>query len=95
MRKMNFDTITPCGENCEECKKKAEGICQGCLESDGHCKEWEKSRGCPIFLCAKMHGVKFCGVCAEFPCALLLKTVTWRKDVVAELRELAEKYAER
>ena len=45
---MDFKTITPCGENCVGCKKKAEGFCQGCVESDGHCKEWEQSRGCPI-----------------------------------------------
>ena len=45
---MDFKTITPCGENCVGYKKKAEGFCQGCVESDRHCKEWEQSQGCPI-----------------------------------------------
>ena len=38
---MDFTTITACGECCSGCTKKAGGICQGCIESDGHCIEWE------------------------------------------------------
>jgi hypothetical protein len=30
---MDFITITVCGEYCTECKKKDDGICQGCIES--------------------------------------------------------------
>lgn len=89
---MDFKTITPCGESCVGCKKKAEGFCQGCVESDGHCKEWEQSQGCPIFLCAKRHGVKFCGICSEFPCEFMVRTITWRKNIVSEMRELAKEY---
>lgn len=89
---MDFTTITPCGESCVGCKKKADGLCQGCIESDGHCKEWEQSKGCLIFLCAKEHNAKFCGICSEFPCEFFVKRVTWRKNAVAELQELAKIY---
>lgn len=91
---MDFETITPCGESCVGCQKKADGLCQGCLESDGHCKEWEQSKGCPIYRCAKRHDVKFCGLCPEFPCERMLRTITWRKNIIAEMRELASAYAE-
>ena len=49
---IDFTTITACGECCVGCKKKEEGICQGCIESDGHCVEWAQSNGCPIHKCA-------------------------------------------
>lgn len=32
---IDFTTITACGECCAGCKKKEDGICQGCIESDG------------------------------------------------------------
>lgn len=47
---MDFTTITACGECCIGCKKKEDGICQDCIESDGHCVEWEQSNGCPIHI---------------------------------------------
>ena len=84
---MDFETITPCGESCVGCKKKAEGFCQGCIASDGHCKEWEQSQGCPIYLCAKRHGAKFCGICPAFPCELIL-----RKNIVSEMQEVVNEY---
>ncbi len=91
---MDFGTITPCGESCVGCKKKAEGFCQGCIASDGHCKEWEQSQGCPIYLCAKRHDAKFCGICPAFPCELMLRTVTWRKNIVSEMQKLANEYCQ-
>lgn len=65
---IDFATITACGECCVGCKKKEDGICQGCIESDGHCMEWTQSNGCPIHKCAREHKVQFCGLCEEFPC---------------------------
>lgn len=47
MKAIDFTTITACGECCVGCKKKVDGICQGCIESDGHCVEWTESNGCP------------------------------------------------
>ena len=44
------------------------GICQGCIESDGHCMEWTQSNSCPTHKCAREHKVQFCGLCPEFPC---------------------------
>ena len=36
---IDFSTITACGERCVGCKKKEEGLREGCIEIDGHCKE--------------------------------------------------------
>ena len=90
--KIDFATITACGECCVGCKKKAEGICEGCIESDGQCAEWTESNGCPIQKCTREHNVQFCGLCNEFPCQWFVKKVVWRPNVVQELTELAKLY---
>jgi len=74
------------------CEKKADGLCEGCIESDGHCMEWAQSEGCPIHKCAREHGVWFCGLCEEFPCAWLPEKVSWNANVVEDLTRLAEMY---
>jgi hypothetical protein len=89
---MNLERITPCGECCDGCKKKDEGLCEGCIESGGHCKEWTQSGGCPIYLCAAEHKATFCGMCVEFPCDFLVEKVHWNKSIVADLTALAEQY---
>ena len=48
----DFSKITACGECCVGCKKKEVGFCKGFIESNGNCKEWEQSGGCPIYKCA-------------------------------------------
>lgn len=88
---MNFDRITACGECCEDCQKFKSGICNGCVESGGNCGEWAASGGCPMAKCAHERGVKFCGVCPDFPCPTLDR-IKWRPDPIGELRELAEEY---
>lgn len=89
---MDFTKITACGECCEGCKKKADGLCAGCVESDGNCAEWAESSGCPIHKCAREHNVKFCGLCGEFPCDWVLKKTVWRADYAEEHRQLAKNY---
>lgn len=89
---VRWETLTPCGECCMGCAKKKDGFCRGCIESDGHCKEWEQSGGCPIFRCAKAHSVSFCGLCPDFPCGWLRETVTWNPHIAAHLSALAEEY---
>lgn len=89
---IRWDALTPCGECCTGCAKKQDGFCRGCIESDGHCKEWEQSGGCPIFRCAKAHNVSFCGLCPDFPCDWLPKKVTWNPQIVAHLAVLAGEY---
>ncbi len=95
MENIDFSLITPCGENCSGCEKKRTGICQGCIESGGLCKEWEGSGGCPIFKCAVEHEVKFCGLCNEFPCDFLVNKVVWNPNIVEEHNELVSKYNRR
>jgi hypothetical protein len=40
---IDFTYITACGACCVGCREKANGLCQGCIESDGNCKEWTQS----------------------------------------------------
>lgn len=89
---IDFSAVTACGECCTGREKRKNGLCLGCIESDGLCKEWEQSGGCPIHKCARKHGVRFCGLCGEFPCEWLTKKVVWRPDVVQELTDLAARY---
>ena len=89
---MDFSRITACGECCDGCDKIKNGFCRGCIESDGNCKEWEGSGGCPIHKCAKEHEVKFCGLCRDFPCEWVVNKVVWRNNYVEEHRQLASKY---
>lgn len=86
---IDFTRITPCGECCDGCKKRLEGQCSGCLESDGHCEEWAQSGICPVFACAREHGVPFCGLCPDFPCDYL-PMLRWRPNCVPELTALAD-----
>lgn len=89
---MDFTMITACGECCIGCKKKEDGFCKGCIESDGNCQEWAESGGCPIYKCAKEHNVRFCGLCNEFPCKWVLKKTVWRPDYAEEHRQLANEF---
>lgn len=86
---MDFAHITPCGECCAGCGKKAAGECGGCIETDGKCEEWAQSGICPVYACAREHDVPFCGVCPEFPCSHL-PMKRWRPNCEAELRQLAQ-----
>ena len=92
MGDIDFSTITACGECCVGCVKKEQGICEGCIESDGNCMEWAQSGGCPIYKCAKRHNVRFCGLCGEFPCEWLVGKVTWNPNMVEHLTVLRDKY---
>ncbi len=89
---MDFTSVTACGECCVGCMKKEDGLCMGCIESDGHCKEWEESGGCPIHKCVRGHNVRFCGLCNEFPCEWVLKKAAWRSDYAEEHRQLAREF---
>lgn len=92
MEYIDFNVITPCGERCTGCKKKEDGFCQGCNESDGNCREWHESGGCPIYKCARKHDVLFCGLCYEFPCSWLIEKVHWNQNIVEDLTMLAKTY---
>ncbi len=48
---------------------------------------------CPLmiyYVCAKAHGVSFCGICVEFTCKGLIEKIHWNPDVAAHLKILAE-----
>lgn len=91
---IDFSTITACGECCTGCVKKQQGLCKGCLETEGGCEEWTQSGGCPIFRCTREHNVLFCGLCEGFPCQWLIEKMVWRPNAVQELTELAQCYRE-
>ncbi|MBN2853248.1 MAG: DUF3795 domain-containing protein [Clostridia bacterium] len=94
MTYIDFSVITACGECCVGCKKKEDGFCNGCIETEGNCQEWANSNGCSIYKCAKQHNVLFCGLCEEFPCAWLVTKVTWNPDVIEHLSGLVKLYHE-
>lgn len=91
---VNFERITACGECCDDCAKKRDGLCGGCIELDGLVPEWKDSGRCPVYACAKAHGVRFCGICAEFPCAPLTALIHWNPNIVDAMRELARAYGQ-
>ena len=90
--KMDFSKITACGECCDGCQKKNDGICIGCIEADGYVSEWAGSGRCKVHACTRNHNVQFCGLCACFPCDNLAKLIHWNKNIVEHQSELADKY---
>lgn len=87
---MNPAEITPCGECCTHCPKRASGQCRTCRATGGRCEEWSQSGRCPVYACVEEHGVLFCGLCPDFPCEALPRLLHWRPDCVRELRTLAD-----
>ncbi len=91
---IEVSALTACGECCTGCKKKLAGDCPGCIAADGCVPEWAGSGRCRIHACAKEHGVDFCGVCPEFPCADIREMMPWKPDVIEEMRALARRYGQ-
>ncbi len=92
---INFAEMTACGESCVGCKKKADGICKGCIEADGYVPEWAESGRCKVHTCTRNHGVQFCGLCEKFPCDNITKIVHWNPDIVKTQAMLRDKFKER
>lgn len=92
MNEIDFSRITACGECCESCPKKMAGVCKGCIEADGFVPEWADSGRCKIHACVREHGVRFCGLCGEFPCERLPALIHWNLHIVEDLKALAQKY---
>ncbi len=92
MEKIDFTRITACGECCGGCRRYLEKECPGCIGADGDVPEWKESGGCPIHKCARRHGVQFCGLCGEFPCAWLKEKIVWNPRAVEHLAALAEEW---
>ena len=89
---MDFSAVTACGEDCTGCKKKADGLCPGCIEADGFVPEWAESGRCKIHACAKKHGARFCGVCPEFPCQDLPQFIHWEPSIAEKMAGLRNRY---
>lgn len=92
--KIDFSTITACGESCANCPKKANGICKGCIEADGYVPEWADSGRCKVHACTRVHNVQFCGICENFPCQQLTSLIHWNPNIVEHLSRLAKQYGE-
>lgn len=88
----DFSKITPCGGDCSGCKHFTGGECEGCLANGGVCVSmWEN--GCGIFKCCERHGVKFCGLCSEFPCKWITEKLgEWDSSGIEKQKRLAEEY---
>ena len=89
---MDFSAVTACGECCTGCSKKLAGECPGCLEADGAVPEWAGSGRCRIHACARDHGVQFCGLCEEFPCARIPDLIPWNPDIISHLMYMRDEY---
>lgn len=91
--KRDFEKITPCGGDCSDCEHLLNNECEGCLKNGGsRVKLWGKS--CSIYECCERHGVKFCGLCGEFPCKEFDRIKEWDKDAAEKHRQMAEEYGE-
>ncbi len=90
--RIDFSSLTACGECCDGCAKKSDGLCRGCIEMDGYVPEWAQSGRCKVHACARNHNVSFCGLCAEFPCGDINKIIHWKADVTEHMKYLADKY---
>lgn len=90
--KIDFTTITACGECCVKCSKKIAGECPGCIETDGVVPEWKESGRCKIHTCVRKNGVQFCGLCKNFPCDNLQKLIPWNSNIVEHLTYLRDEY---
>lgn len=88
----DFSTITACGECCAECPKKLDGRCPGCIEADGRVPEWADSGRCKVHACAGEHHVRFCGLCAEFPCKKLPGMISWNPDIIGKMISLRDEF---
>lgn len=91
-QKIDFTTITACGECCVKCSKKISGECPGCIEADGVVPEWKESGRCKIHTCVHENGVQFCGLCKNFPCDNLPKLIPWDSNIVEHLTYLRDEY---
>ncbi|MDE7415830.1 MAG: DUF3795 domain-containing protein [Lachnospiraceae bacterium] len=93
-KKIDFTTITACGECCKGCPQKINGICIGCIEADGYVPEWAESGRCKVHACAGNHNVQFCGICDAFPCEQLTSIIHWNPNIAEHLSVLAKQYQE-
>lgn len=94
MGKIDFGTLTACGERCTACPKKVQGICKGCIEADGYVPEWADSGRCKVHACTREHNVQFCGICEEFPCSRLASMIHWNPNIIEHMDALARQYRE-
>ncbi len=90
----DFSTMTACGEHCNGCDKKSNGLCPGCIEADGVVPEWAGSGRCKIHACTRNHGVSFCGLCPAFPCDNIQQMMPWKQNAAEQMKALAERYVQ-
>ena len=87
---IDLDRITACGECCDGCEKTADGRCPGCIEADGRVPEWAESGQCKVHACTREHHVRFCGLCAEFPCQELPSMIFWNPEIIPHMTALRD-----
>lgn len=56
-----------CGICCEQCQRRQGVSCRGCVRMDKPFWGGE----CPVKSCCEEKRLDHCGVCPEFPCALV------------------------
>lgn len=67
-RAREYPLFSACGLNCGLCPRfytDGPSRCPGCGAEDFS----QKHPSCGILSCCRRHGVEFCGLCGEYPCA--------------------------
>jgi len=54
-----------CGVDCAACPDLTAGVCPGCRKT-----EWGDDP-CPPVACCREEGIPLCGLCPDFPCAMM------------------------
>ncbi|MBR5043894.1 MAG: DUF3795 domain-containing protein [Clostridia bacterium] len=60
------ELIAYCGVDCAACLDYTTQKCPGCRQS-----EWSDGDPCAPIACCQKHGVPVCGLCGDFPCAMM------------------------
>ncbi len=81
----SFDLIGCCGFYCGSCPTYRQGACRGCRAAHA-------PGDCFTHTCVTRRGLRFCGECADFPCADIL---TREKATVLDRGWLEWKKSER
>lgn len=69
----------PCGLCCAACKFYVAKKCGGC--------KMKRDEKCPIWKCAELRGVRFFGMCKEFPCEKNYLVPALSKQWLDEIKE--------
>ena len=81
--------IGACGIGCSACPLMKAGKCKGCGPANGVSEKMAamKSKKCPVFKCARMKGIAYCGTdCKKFTECGKLIGKPYSKEFMAKIK---------